>query len=104
MYADAYTLYHFKDGKTMMWCDYWEKLADYFQNDSVQIFLRYHAYLDDNMIKVVVNIKNNVFLGMMTGNTIGVNQIIKEKMDTNILMPFLYLIILIVLIEQHLFS
>ena len=79
MYADAYTLYHFKDGKAMMWCDYWEKLADYFQNDSVQIFLRYHAYLDDNMIKVVVNIKNNVFLGMMTGNTIGVNQIIKGK-------------------------
>ena len=67
------------DSKAMMWCDYWEKLADYFQNDSVQIFLRYHAYLDDNMIKVVVNIKNNVFLGMMTGNTIGVNQIIKGK-------------------------
>lgn len=69
-----------------------------------KFFFDIHAYLDDNMIKVVVNIKNNVFLGMMTGNTIGVIRLSREKMDTNILMPFLYLIILIVLIEQHLFS
>lgn len=79
MYADAYTLYHFKDGKTMMWCDYWEKLADYIQNNIVQIFLRYHAYLDDDMTKIIVNTKNNVFLGMMTGNIIGVEQIIEGE-------------------------
>lgn len=79
MYADAYTLYHFKDGKTMMWCDYWEKLADYIQNNIVQIFLRYHAYLDDDMTKIIVNTKNNIFLGMMTGNIIGVEQIIEGE-------------------------
>lgn len=79
MYADAYTLYHFKDGKTMMWCDYWEKLADYIQNNIVQIFLRYHAYLDDDMTKIIVDTKNNVFLGMMTGNIIGVEQIIEGE-------------------------
>lgn len=77
MYADAYTLYHLKDGKAMMWCDYWEKLADRIQNDIVQIFLRYHAYLDDKMMKTIVNIKNNVFLGMMTGNVVGAEQIFK---------------------------
>ena len=60
MYADAYTLYHFKDGKPIMWYDYWKKLADYIQNDIVQIFLRYHAYLDDDMTKTIVNTKNNI--------------------------------------------
>lgn len=79
MYADAYTLYHFKDGKPIMWYDYWKKLADYIQNDIVQIFLRYHAYLDDDMTKTIVNTKNNRFLGMMTGNTIGVEQIIEGE-------------------------
>lgn len=70
--ADADTLYLHKENLTpLAWHEYLEFICEETKKGLDEIFLQFHAYLSDDMLKIITDMRNNAFIGIFTDCTVG---------------------------------
>ena len=66
--GDADTIFLHKDTKNRMkWHEYLNMKCQNFYENLESLFLRYHTYLDDEIINEIIKVKNSKFIDMFVG-------------------------------------
>lgn len=77
VYSEAYTIYGNKEtNKRKNWCEYFESVCERLRREAVELLVNYGSYLDYDTIDLLLEIKKSHFIGMMTGNDQGVDNVI----------------------------